>query len=175
MPTRPIPPANLELLPATAEQAPILANLFELYAHDFSEFYDVELGPDGRFGYTPLPLYWTEPARHPFLLRIDGAWAGFVLMKRGSEATGHADVWDMAEFCILRAYRRRRIGTHVAHQLWRKFPGPWEVRVLQSNLSAHKFWAHAIAQFTGHLVQPASLQHDGDDWSLYSFDSNPEL
>jgi hypothetical protein len=43
------------------EQELILANLLELYAHDFSEFHELELGSDGRFGYGGLPLYWSEP------------------------------------------------------------------------------------------------------------------
>ena len=30
--------ANVEVVPATAEQKPLLANLIELYIHDFSEF-----------------------------------------------------------------------------------------------------------------------------------------
>ncbi len=51
------PSAQIELIPATLEQQPLLANLLELYIHDFSEFHDVELGPDGRFGYRNLPLY----------------------------------------------------------------------------------------------------------------------
>jgi hypothetical protein len=32
------PPANIQLELAVREQSPILANLLELYAHDFSEF-----------------------------------------------------------------------------------------------------------------------------------------
>src|SRR4051812_49189858 len=35
--------AQLEIVPASLEQRPVLANLFQLYAHDFSEFHDVEL------------------------------------------------------------------------------------------------------------------------------------
>ena len=86
---------SLELIPATVEQQPILANLFQLYAHDFSGFYDVELGPDGRYIYTPLPLYWSEPTRHPFLIKVDGELAGFALVKRGSEvsATPRFGIW----------------------------------------------------------------------------------
>ena len=45
----------------------VLANLLELYAHDFSEFHDLELGMDGRFGYSHLPLYWSELADTRFL------------------------------------------------------------------------------------------------------------
>jgi hypothetical protein len=70
----------LELIPAEREQEPIIANLLELYIHDFSEFNNCELGEDGRFGYRRLPLYWNEPGRHPFLVRIDGKLAGVVLI-----------------------------------------------------------------------------------------------
>jgi predicted acetyltransferase len=47
-----------------------VANLFELYAYDFSDFRDLELGDDGRFGDIELPLYWSEPDRHAFLFKV---------------------------------------------------------------------------------------------------------
>jgi predicted acetyltransferase len=75
-----------------------LANLLELYAHDFSEFHSLGIGADGRFGYKSLPLYWSDPNRYPFLVRVDGKLAGLALVKRGSEITGNPTVWDMAEF-----------------------------------------------------------------------------
>ena len=40
---------HIEVDPAIREHATILANLLELYAHDFSEFHNFDLGPDGRF------------------------------------------------------------------------------------------------------------------------------
>jgi predicted acetyltransferase len=163
--------AQLELIPATLDQRPILANLLELYAHDFSEFYDVDLGPDGKFGYVPLPLYWTDPARHPFLVEFDSHLAGFVLVKRGSEFTGNEIVWDVVEFFITRRYRRRGIGTHIAHEVWTRFPGPWQVRVLQSNVSAHEFWASAISTFIGHSIHPTQVEKDDERWNLFSFES----
>jgi predicted acetyltransferase len=79
------PPADIQLELAQREQSPILANLLELYAHDFSEFLPLEIGPDGRFGYKSLPLYWSESNRHPFLIRFDGKLAGLALVKKGSE------------------------------------------------------------------------------------------
>jgi hypothetical protein len=66
------PFAHIEVIPARSAQEPILANLLELYAHDFSEFHDLELGADGRFGYGGLSLYWNEPGRQPFLVWVDG-------------------------------------------------------------------------------------------------------
>ncbi len=167
--------ARIEIIPAQPEQESILANLLELYAHDFSEFHDLEIGADGRFGYSSLPLYWSEPGRHPFLVWVEGKLAGFVLVKRGSEVTGHATVWDMAEFFVLRGYRRRGIGTHIAHEVWRRLPGRWEVRVMESNNSAQPFWAHAISMFTGEAIRPVSVEHDGRSWMLFSFESTSDL
>src|SRR5882672_3536388 len=135
------PSGHIEVIPAAAEQEPILANLLELYAHDFSEFLDLELGADGRFGYKRLALYWSEPGRQPFLVRIDGKLAGLVLVKNGSDVSGNTTVWDMAEFFVIRGYRRRGIGTQIAHEVWKRFPGAWEVRVMESNIPAYHFWA----------------------------------
>jgi len=97
--------------------------------------------------------------------------AGFVLVKRGSEVSGNLTVWDMAEFFILRGHRRRGIGTEVAREVWRRFQGPWEVRVMQSNLSAHHFWDRAISAFTGEAPRPVFAEKGGKHWKLYSFNS----
>jgi predicted acetyltransferase len=120
------PSPRIELDPAVLEHAPILANLLELYAHDFSEFHTLAIGADGKFGYKFLPLYWSEPNRHPFFVRVNGRLAGLALVKRGSEITGNPTVWDMAEFFILRGCRRRGLGTLAAHEVWGRFPGHWE-------------------------------------------------
>jgi predicted acetyltransferase len=162
---------HIEVICAGPEQESVLANLLELYAHDFSEFHDLELGADGRFGYSELPLYWNEPGRHPFLVWVEGKLAGLVLVKRGSEVSGDESVWDVAEFFVLRGYRRRGIGTQIAHEVWRRFPGLWEVRVMQSNVSARDFWAHAISILTGEAIHPVRVEKDGKCWMLFSFES----
>ena len=166
-------PVHIEVIPARPEQEPILANLLELYAHDFSEFHDIEIGADRRFGYRHLPLYWSDPGRHPFLVWVEGKLAGLVLVKRGSEVSGNEAVWDMAEFLVLRGYRSRGIGTQVAHEVWRQFPGPWEVRVMESNVSAQQFWKSAISLFMGAAIHPACVEKDGKRWTLFSFESQP--
>ena len=163
--------AHIEVIPARPEQEPILANLLELYAHDFSEFLDLEPGADGRFGYTCLPLYWSEPGRHPFLFWVDGKLAGLTLVKRGAEVSGDETVWDVAEFFVLRGYRRCGIGTQVAHEVWRRFPGMWEVRVMESNIAARDFWAHSISTLTGEAIRPVRVEKDGKWWTVFSFES----
>jgi predicted acetyltransferase len=165
---------QVEVLPAAADQETILANLLELYAHDFSEFHDVAIGEDGRFGYKFLPLYWSDPDRYPFLVKSDGQLAGLVLVKRGPAVFDGHVVWDMAEFFVLRGHRRRGIGTLIAHEIWRRFLGAWEVRVMQSNVAANYFWARAVATFAGERVDPIYTVEKGGRWALYRFVSgNP--
>lgn len=164
---------EVEVLPASPAQEPILANLLELYAHDFSEFVELQLGADGRFGYEPLPLYWKDSRRHPFLITADGVLAGFVFVHRGSQISVDAEVWDVAEFFIVRGFRRLGLGTKAAQEIWRRFPGQWEVRVIDRNRQAQAFWARAINEFTGGTVEPSLLDKDGQRWHVFSFESTP--
>jgi len=162
---------HLEVTPATREQAPILANLLELYVHDFSEFHHVELGDDGRFGYEPLPLYWSEPNYHSFLIRLDNKLAGLALIRKRQQLSGKKLVWDMSEFFIVRNCRRRGIGTQAAREVWRRFPGQWQVRVMEANTPARHFWAEAISSFAGQAIQPSHIKSGGKLWTVFSFES----
>lgn len=163
--------AKIEVIPATLDQKPILANLLELYAHDFSEFLDLDLGPDGRFGYSDLSLYWTDPGRHPFLVRSGGKLAGFALVTRGSRVSGKETVWDMTEFFVVRGYRRCGVGIQLAHEVWGQLPGAWEIRVMQSNVSASNFWERAISTFTGEAIDSSWFEKRDEWWRLFSFES----
>jgi len=165
----PMPRMQVELVPAARDQLPVIDNLIQLYAHDFSEFQEIQLDANGRFQYTPLPLYWTEPTHHPFLVKADGKLAGFVLVKQ------EAGVWDMAEFFIVRGCRRHGIGTTVAHQVWRRFPGPWEVRVMEANQGAVAFWERAISKFIGAPVKSKRVAKNGKLWHHFGFDSAPAV
>jgi predicted acetyltransferase len=186
--------------PATLEQRPILANLLELYTHDFCDFLELELQPDGRFGYIHLDLYWTDPDRHPFLIRVDEKLAGFVLVRR-IRVESHPDpLWDMTEFFILRGHRNRGIGTAVAHKVWNQFPARWQVRVMAHNVRAIRFWEHAVTTYTaqsthsspdpagkpdaegGGGLNPRIKPHESTrasapegQWHIFSFRSGPDI
>jgi predicted acetyltransferase len=160
---------DVTVIRATADQEPILQNLLELYAHDFSEFHNVVVGEDGRFGYQHLSRYWQDPNLHPFLIRVDGRLAGFALVQRGSKVSGDETTWDMAEFFILRGYRRHGAGTHAAHELWRMLPGPWEVRVMETNRKALPFWEHAVSEFLNRPVGSMFVDKGTKRWHVFSF------
>ena len=163
--------ARIELLPATLEQKPVFANLLELYSHDFSEFIDLEIGVDGRFGYRDLDLYWTDANRWPFLLYADGKLAGFILVQRIAQNVGA--VWDVAEFFMLRGFRRGGIGTRAAMEIFARFPGLWQVRVMRVSGAACRFWAYAVHAFAGQTVRLSYATAHGREWMVYSFASPP--
>jgi predicted acetyltransferase len=165
--------AAVSLDAAPAAEEPLLANLLELYVHDLSGvFSHVELGPNGRFGYPRLPLYWLEPAmRFPFVIRCDGRVAGFVLATRGSPVIPDADVHDVAEFFVMRQYRGGGVGKEAAMLLWRRFPCRWTVRVADGNAAAMAFWRAAIAKIPSVHVTEWTLSGGLYGWRVFQFDA----
>ena len=157
---------------ATAAQAPLLEQLLELYIHDMSEIFPVELGPDGRFGYTRLPLYWSEPTtRFPFLIRCGDRVAGFALVTCGSPASDDPAALDVAEFFVLRAFRRAGVGQRAAFALWDVLPGRWVVRVSQSNRAGLPFWREVIRSYTSGEFDETTRPGRPADWRVFTFAS----
>jgi predicted acetyltransferase len=159
---------------ATEADAALLSNLLELYIHDLSAaFPDIELGADGRFGYRRLPLYWSEPEqRFAFLIRCEGRVVGFVLATRGcSPLTADPELLDIAEFFVLRRYRRSGVGRRAAFLLWNRLPGTWTVRVSERNPSALSFWSSVIAEFSSGTATQSTQPGNPNPWRVFSFES----
>jgi predicted acetyltransferase len=104
-------------------------------------------------------------------VRFQNKLAGLVLVKKGSEISGNVEVWDMAEFFILRGYRRRGMGTELAAKVWQACPGLWEVRVRANNAPAVQFWNSAVARFTGQEAKSVRLEIGGQTWHVLSFEA----
>jgi predicted acetyltransferase len=128
---------DVKVIEAELADKPVVRNLLELYQHDFSAFDANDVGPHGLYGYRYLDHYWTDTNRHPLLFRVDGNWAGFALVRTG---TPH----DMAEFFVMRKYRRTGMGTTLAREVFARFPGEWQVRQMTANVAATAFWTQAI-------------------------------
>jgi len=156
------------------EAAPLLSNLLELYVHDMSEVFPVKLGPDGRFGYEKLPSYWSEPdGRSAFLITCGGEIAGFALVTRGSPATSDPTDLDVAEFFVLRSYRRSGVGRQAARQLWDGVRGNWVVRVSDANRAGLRFWRGVVREYAGdHYAETLRSGHP-HGWTVFTFASRP--
>jgi predicted acetyltransferase len=130
-------PPTVEIIAATLDDKTAIRHLVELYAHDFSELTGGDVDEQGEFGYPDLDRYWTDSDRHPFLIRVDGRIAGFALVRSGRPH-------DMAEFFVMRKYRRGGVGVQAARRVFASFPGDWQVRQLSANAAASAFWRVAI-------------------------------
>jgi predicted acetyltransferase len=138
----------IHVLAAERSEREALQNLFQLYAYDFSEVLPADVEGTGRFKVPSLEAYWNEPRRLPFLVRADAQLAGFALVHQKSHLSGADDVWDMAEFFVLRRHRRAGVGMRAACILFETHAGAWEVRQRAANVAATSFWRRAIAAFT---------------------------
>jgi len=158
---------TLDLTPASELERPVLRQLMELYLYDFSEFDLADVGPYGLYEYPYLDQYWTEPDRHPFLLRVEGQLTGFALVMHYNYLTGerdpaHGAAWVIAEFFIMRKYRRQGLGQAAACQLFDRFSGAWQVAQLRENTPATTFWRKVIDRYTAGKYQEQEL--DDERW-----------
>lgn len=141
---------------ATREQEPALANLLELYLHDMSESFPLRIGDNGRFGYAWLPTYWAEPERRSaYFIRKGESLAGFVLVTCGSPADPEPKpgVLDVAEFFVLRRFRRSGVGRAAIHQLWDMRPAHWFVRVSEGNRPGLAFWPKVVSEYGAEFTE----------------------
>jgi len=141
---------RVEIEPCGPERRSTLDALFQLYTHDFSEQWAGtergELEESGRFpDYPYLELYWTEAARKPSLIRVDGRLAGFVLLNDHSHSGLPLD-HAVAEFFVVRKHRRGGVGRAAALAAIGPRPGQWELAIARKNTGALAFWRGVAAE-----------------------------
>lgn len=157
---------------ATERDAPRMANLLELYLHDLSETFPIQIGADGRFGYDALPSFWLEPGRRfPFLIRHGEQLAGFALVTRGSPVTTDPNDLDVNEFFVARRHRRAGVGRRAALLLWDRLPGHWIVRVSEGNRRGLAFWPGVIGEYAGNALEESPRPGMPFPWRVYAFHS----
>ena len=154
---------------APADRLPVY-RMLELYQHDLSDVWDQDLDVHGEYGYA-LDDYWTRPKHEAFVLRVAGHYAGFALVD-GKVRLPDGDWW-LAQFFVLKKYRRRGVGQAAAQQVFDTVRGRWQVGQMPGNHTAQAFWRRTIAAYTG----GAFTEHDLDDerWHgrLHCFDNTP--
>lgn len=137
--------SDVELSPARPDE---IAALFQLYAYDLSEVLAMDVEDDGRFRAYPLDHYWRDPRCHAFVIRAGGKLAGFALVQQRSRLSGDESVNDLAEFFVLRRWRKQGVGERAATWLFDCFRGRWEVRQKRENQPATAFWRRVIGRYT---------------------------
>jgi len=159
--------ASVTLVEAAAAQRPVLDRLLQLYKYDFSEFAPVgspygEVDEEGGFAYPGLESYWRDTGHIPLLIRAADRLAGFALVNQWS-ALGLPLDHGVAEFFVLRKYRRARVGTRAALSIFRRYPGRWEVGVAWYNPPALAFWRQVTEEAAPGKVK--EIAGDGKRWA----------
>jgi len=163
---------EIELIRITVIQKPILRQLIELYEYDFSEFDQKDLNEYGFYGYRYLDHYWTEEARHPFFIKVNGELAGFVLVNDYCYLLKDPESRSIAEFFVMRKYRRTGVGKTVACRIFDLFPGKWEVIQHKNNLPAIIFWEAVINEYTRGRFKKDQVQTEHWQGQALIFDNS---
>ncbi|MCM3127545.1 GNAT family N-acetyltransferase [Paenibacillus provencensis] len=131
------------------EQKSILRNLLELYKYDFSEFDpEDDINSNGLYEYKFLDHYWTEDGRYPFFIMVEDKLAGFALVRSLVEDESNKMTYSMAEFFVMKKYRKSRVGETAAHKIFDDFRGIWKVAEIEANTPAQAFWRKTIERYT---------------------------
>lgn len=148
----------IELLGVQPTDRAALDGLLDSYLGELAMHRERPVGATDARTYHPLRLYWSEAARHPFFIVTGGRRVGFVLV-REIEASG---VMQMAEFYVLPELRRSGVGRAALGEVWRRFPGPWELQVHLRNRAGIAFWSRCIGEFAAGPVRAREvLEEDG--------------
>lgn len=140
---------SVEVVPVLEEEKTILARLIELYEYDFSEFDNKDVNALGLFGYAYLDYYWTEDRRFPYFIKVDGKLAGLAMICDFCYVSKDRETSFMAEFFVMRKYRKLGVGTAAAKKVFSMHKGKWELTLHPQNLVALKFWRNVIEACVG--------------------------
>ncbi|OWA33552.1 GNAT family N-acetyltransferase [Saccharibacillus sp. O16] len=138
---------NAEIIQANQNHKEVLDNLMQFYIYDFSEFLSFDVEENGRYSPYPVEDYLQE-GNHQFayMIKREEKYVGFALV-RLIEDLGLRH-YSIAEFFILKKYRREGMGKSVAAELFNRHRGPWEVHQIESNQGAQIFWKRVIDEYT---------------------------
>lgn len=138
---------DIGLVRVELKHKPVLANLVQFYRYDFSPIRSLELTPHGTYSYLYLDNYFTETTRQAFFIVVDDKIGGFAFMRRSE------GVNELAEFFVMKAHRRRHVGTIAATRLLQKFPGAWTLEFDHNNPRASNFWPRVVESIASGPVE----------------------
>ncbi len=160
---------KITIEPIAIEQKSVFVQMMELYNYDFSEFSNDDINEYGYFGYSRIDDYWNEEGRYPFFVRVDGKLAGLVLIRSCSEYNDLQYPHNIAEFFIMKKYRKKGVGRIVAKEIFDKFAGGWEISIWSNNNAAKKFWEKVVHEYTdGKYTLFSSSENKIEGFTFYN-------
>ncbi|WP_199621312.1 GNAT family N-acetyltransferase [Paenibacillus alkalitolerans] len=160
---------QIEIILGRENDKPIFRNLMQLYKYDTSDYTLEDPSSFGLYEYRYLDHYWTphgihEEGRKAYLIKLQGQLAGFVLVNNHSLKNSiNQPVMSIAEFFVMRKWRRYGVGRFVAYHIFDTFDGEWEVKQEKENRTAQIFWESIINEYTnGKYIRLESHEPEWD-------------
>ena len=156
----------IELKICETKNKEILIRLIQFYYYDLDASSDLAHVKLKNGKYEDMPYfdnYWFEKQRFPYLVFYNTPPIGFVLIHNISVNINLK--WKLAEFFIMRPFRRHGIASNVFRTIINNHKGAWEISVLKDNSPALKFWEKelrgAIKCYHGQFPEYAFYELDG--------------
>ncbi|MEN9361827.1 MAG: hypothetical protein RL095_3362 [Verrucomicrobiota bacterium] len=133
----------MDIRPVDTSNLSVYRQLAQAYEAEFSPLTGKYPGEDGVF------LLDTP---------IDADHLGWLLYERdrpvGLAALGRrAGGWEVCEFYILPLCRGRSLGCDFIHQLWRRYPGMWQIKQIAGAELASRFWRRCLTSYPVAFVE----------------------
>ena len=92
-----------------------------------------------------LPSWLQDDNDHPLIIRQSETRVGFALVNQAPSVDLMPGFrFRLAEFFILKRYRRSGIGLRAAQVLFDRFRGRWQLSILARNAPAIAFWRRVL-------------------------------
>ena len=135
-------------------QKELLFNVFQHMLYEMTQFYDNEFDDKGLIHYGYFDEYFIDPKRSAYFIYHDNTLIGFFMLHPYPYFEQSID-YNLAEFTIFPAFRRKGYGTLAVQLMFQKFKGIWEIKFNTKNVKAHNFWMKVTKNY-----QPEVLTYD---------------
>ncbi len=132
----------IELVKAIRSNSRQIESLLDDYLGELSNYREVSIGATNSVNYPYLDAYWSEVGRHIFLIKHSERVVGFAFIRDPSSTESVAH--QIAEFYVRPDSRRLGVGRRAVLEIWKLFPGQWELQIHARNTGAVRFWTSCI-------------------------------
>jgi predicted acetyltransferase len=164
-------PARFSIRRAALSEQPLVRALLQPCFVELSRFPDDHPDPqdeNGLYLYPYLDAYWREATRFPYLLLDGEKIAGFALVRH----TGFE--WEMAEFYVKPAFRRRGLGLTCATLIMEQHPGVWHIGFNRANVAGRRLWTKLPGEAAHGIVRAGQVDGSHDSVTLNVAGNNIE-
>jgi len=125
----------------------LLFQFVQISEYEMSDIISTDVDDSGNYAYPFFEEYFLDSSRAVYFAEVDSHYAGMAMVNHYSRLNNQ-NTNCIAEFIILKKYRRKGIGRYFSNWIFEKHLGNWEVFIHESNKIAQQFWNSVIQSYT---------------------------